>query len=60
MLATQNERRTTTCSSYGVHRFGSECGKQEDAIDDRAVPLELNLYGHPLAGLSWRGILRNF
>ena len=48
-----------------LHLSGEDCPKvwirlqrarrpqHWDLIDDQAVPLERNLYGHPLAGLLW-------
>ena len=31
----------------------SQMTKSWSSIEDLVVPLERNLYGHPLAGLSW-------
>ena len=32
--------------------------KSWSSMEDPVVPLERNLYGHPLAGLLWKGNLR--
>ena len=34
--------------------------KSWSSTEDPVVPLERNLYGHPLAGLLWEGNVRNF
>ena len=54
-----NERRSkiTTDSEYVFH---DTSGQSWPNIEDLVLPLERNLFGHPLAGLLWERQLRKF
>ena len=41
------------CPHIWIRLPRHKCPKSWSSIEDPVVPLERNLYGHPLAGLSW-------
>ena len=41
------------CPDIGIRLPRHKCPKSWSSIEDPVVPLERNLYGHPLAGLLW-------
>ena len=42
------------CSDIGIRLPKHKWPKSWSSMDDAVVRLERNLYGHPLAGLSWK------
>ena len=54
-LAPNKEWSKSECPDVWIRLPQQECPKSRSNIEDQAVPLERNLYGHPLAGPLWKG-----
>ena len=48
------------CPDIWIRPPRHKLSKSWSSMEDPVVPLERNLYGHPLAGLLWKGKLRKF
>ena len=46
------------CPDIWIRSPRHKSPKSGSSMEDPVVPLERNLYGHPLAGLLWKGNLR--
>ena len=42
------------CPDFWIRLPRHKCPKSWSSIEDPVVPLERNLYGHPVAGLLWK------
>ena len=55
-IVVQNSK--SECPDIWIHLPKHKWPKSWSSMEVSVVPLERNLYGHPLAGLLWKGILK--
>ena len=53
MLQNIEKSKNRNVQTYGIRLPRHKWPKSWSSMEDPVVPLERNLYGHPLAGLSW-------